>query len=268
MMYSLRSKTDRIFYGLKNSVAIVLLISAAFSTGALSAEEASEDDVVKQYVLIAEPFINIQTGPGRGYPVFYIVEQKGRLGLLKRKYNWFKVVTDDNKVGWVPLEAIQKTTNLDGSPVNFKEYSELDFIQRDYEFGFRAGDFEGANLLGISAAWQFTENLATEIVIGQALGDFSEVRQITANVTNTPFPDWTYSPYFGVGGGIIKVYPNAALVQEVDRKDEVVFSTIGLKSYITERFLFRVEYRNYVVLTTQETNENIEEWTMGFSVFF
>ncbi len=268
MMYSLRSIADRIFYGLNKSVAVFVLIAAVLSAGQLAAEEENDADVIKQYVLVAEPFINIHTGPGRGYPAFYIVEQRGKLGLLKRKYNWFKVITDENKVGWVPLEAIQKTTNLDGSPVNFKEYSELDYIKRDYEFGFRAGDFEGANLLGISGAWQFTENLATEITIGQALGSFSEIRQITANLTNTPFPDWTYSPYFGVGGGFIKVYPNAALVQEVDRKDEVVFSTIGLKSYITDRFLFRIEYRNYVVLTTQETNENIEEWTMGFSVFF
>jgi uncharacterized protein YgiM (DUF1202 family) len=234
----------------------------------LNRENKSDNEAVKQFVIVAEPFINLYTGPGRGYPIFYIVEQGGRLGLIKRKYNWFKVITEEGKVGWIPLNAIQLTTNLDGSPVNFKEYSELDFIKRDYEFGFRAGDFEGANLLSVSGAWQFTENLATEITLGQALGDFSEVRQVTASVTNTPFPDWRFSPYFGIGGGFIQVFPNAALVQEVDRKDEVVFSTLGLKSYITERFLFRLEYRSYVVLTTQETNEKIEEWTMGFSVFF
>jgi uncharacterized protein YgiM (DUF1202 family) len=263
-----RSLIDRIFYGLTAQRCFASLFVGLVLLPSLAAEESKNPVQIQQYVVVAEPFINIFTGPGRGYPVFYIVEQKGRLGLIKRKYNWFKVVTDDGKVGWVPLSAMQLTTNLDGSPVNFKEYSELDFIKRHYEFGFRAGDFEGANVLSVSGAWQFTENLATELTIGQALGDFSEVRQVTANVTNTPFPDWRFSPYFGIGGGYIQVYPNAALVQEVDRKDEVVFSTLGLKSYITERFLFRLEYRNYVVLTTQETNEKIEEWTMGFSVFF
>lgn len=221
-----------------------------------------------QRVVIAEPFINLQTGPGRGFPVFYIVEQNQSLWILKRKYNWFNVTNGSGKIGWVPLEEILKTKNPDGSDVQFTSYTERDFVKRDWEVGFRAGDFGGANVLAISGAWQFTENLATELVVGQGLGDFSEVRQTTINVTNSPFPDWQFSPYFGIGGGVVKVIPSAALVQEVDRQDEVLFATTGLKTYITDRFLFRVEYRNYVILTTQETNEDIEEWTVGFSVFF
>jgi len=235
------------------------------------AELNSEQPVIPaeaQRVVVSEPFINLQTGPGRGFPVFYIVEQKQSLWILKRKYNWFNVTNESGKTGWVPLEEIIKTKNPDGSDVQFTSYTERDFVKRDWELGFRAGDFGGANVLALSGAWQFTENLAAELVVGQGLGDFSEVRQTTVNVTNTPFPEWQFSPYFGIGGGLVKVIPSAALVQEVDRQDEVLFATTGLKTYITDRFLFRVEYRNYVILTTQETNEDIEEWTVGFSVFF
>ncbi len=262
-----RSMRDRIFYQ-KKLLQGALVFASAVITAAFAEEPVLPPVENAQRVIIAEPFINLLTGPGRGYPVFHVVEQKESLWLLKRKNNWFKVVTQKGKEGWVPLSELQKALNPDGSPLQLQEITESDYAKRTWELGFRAGDFGGANLLGVSGAWQFTENLATELVLGQGLGDFSEVRQLTVNVTNTPFPDWAYSPYFGVGGGIAKVATNTALVQETDRKDEVVFVTAGLKTYITERFLFRVEYRSYVILTTQENNEEIEEWTAGFSVFF
>ncbi|WP_144391331.1 SH3 domain-containing protein [Pleionea sediminis] len=252
----------------------------AFSTSLYSAEGLTrEESLLKeqelktrlaeyQRVVVAEPFINIHTGAGRGYPIFHIVEQKESLWIVRRKYNWFHVISKEGKEGWITLDAILKTKNPDGTDVEFTTYNERDFAERDLEIGFRVGDFGGANVLGVSGAWQFTQNLAGEIVIGQGIGDFSEVRQTTVNVTNSPFPEWKYSPYFGIGGGVVKVIPSAAIVQEVDRSDETVFVTGGLKSYISDKFLFRFEYRNYAILTTQETNERIEEWTIGFSVFF
>ncbi|NVJ61711.1 MAG: hypothetical protein HWE27_15055 [Gammaproteobacteria bacterium] len=221
-----------------------------------------------QRVVVGEPFVNLQTGAGRGYPIYHIAEQDQSLWIIRRKVNWFFVTTHKGKVGWVELSDMIKMKNPDGTLVEFSSFSENDYLDRTWEIGFRTGDFEGANVLAGSFAWQLTQNLSAEFVYGQGIGDFSEVRQITGAITNTPWPEWTVAPYFGVGTGIVKVNPSAALVQEVDRQDEVVFVTTGIKTYITQRFLLRAEYRHYAVLTTQETNEEIEEWTLGFSVFF
>jgi len=221
-----------------------------------------------QSVVVKEPFVNIHTGPGVGYPVFHVVEAKETLWIIKRQYNWFYVATKKRKVGWVPLDIMLLTINHDGTPVKFATYNQRDFSERDFEVGVKVGDFGGANLIAVTGSWQFTPNLATEFVVGQGLGDFSEVRQTTIAVINSPWPEWKYSPYLGVGTGIVKVFPSAALVQEVDRKDETVFATAGLKTYISDRFVARVEYRSYAILTSQTTNEEIEEWTIGFNVFF
>lgn len=264
---------------LLNAIAVVLL---GFFSSFGAAEEApvTQEQATQtqrelmsrlaqlQRVVVAEPFVNIHTGAGRGFPVFHIVEQNQSLWVIKRKYNWFHVLTEKGKEGWINFDAMLLTKNPDGSPVEFVSYNERDFAERDMEFGFRTGDFGGANVIAVAGAWQFTQNLAAELVVGQGIGDFSEVRQTTVNVTNSPFPEWRYSPYFGIGGGVVKVNPSAALVQEVDRSDETAFVLGGVKSYISDKFLFRVEYRNYMILTTQETNERIEEWTIGFSVFF
>ncbi|MEE4245992.1 MAG: outer membrane beta-barrel protein [Kangiellaceae bacterium] len=250
-----------------------ILLTLAIIANASDAADTESTDVnaynsAENKLLVTAPFINIQTGPGGGYPVFYIAEKNEKIAILKRKFNWFKIANSTGKIGWITLESIKQTKNLDGSPVSFQEYTEQDFIDRNWELGFRSGDFGGGNLVGINAGWHFTENLAVELNLGETLGDFSKIQQVSVSVTNSPFVDWPVSPYFGIGGGIINVEPNAALVQEVDRQDEVVFGVFGIKSYITERFIFRAEYRSYVILTTQETNEDIEEWSIGFSVFF
>ncbi len=264
---------------LVGTVILFSLFASSIKANELEELEQPEQDTIEepeqeyvleelQQVIIAEPFINIHTGPGTGFPVYYIVERKAPLYIAQRRYDWFKVVTNNHKVGWVPLDELNKALNPDGSKVSFETLKQDDFFERTWEVGFKIGDFESAKLLGLTGSWLFTENLAVEATYGEALGDFSKITQFNVAVINHPFTDWDYSPFFGVGAGKIKVQPNSVIVQEVDRTDETVFVTTGLKAYLSQRFVMRIDYRHYVILTTQETNEDIEEWSIGFSVFF
>ena len=45
-------------------------------------------------ILIADPFIELHTGPGRGYPVFHVVERGREVTIVKRRTDWFQVRTD------------------------------------------------------------------------------------------------------------------------------------------------------------------------------
>ena len=58
------------------------------------------------------------------------------------------------------------------------------------------------------------------------------------------------------------------LVKSDIRSDRGVHAGIGLRVYLTREFLLRTEYRNYVVLTTDNNNDEFEEWRTGFSVLF
>jgi len=42
----------------------------------------------------------------------------------------------------------------------------------------------------------------------------------------------------------------------------------GLRIYATRRFILRAEYKSYVVFTSRDDNEEVEEWKVGFAFFF
>ena len=51
-------------------------------------------------VAVAEPYVELHTGPGRGYPVFYIAERGETVELLKQRTDWIKLRTARGVEGW------------------------------------------------------------------------------------------------------------------------------------------------------------------------
>ena len=76
------------------------------------------------------------------------------------------------------------------------------------------------------------------------------------------------SPFFKLGAGVIHTEPKSTLVQAEDRTDEIGHAGFGIRTYVSRRFIFRTEYNNYVVFTSRDDNEEVEEWKVGFSFFF
>ena len=89
----------------------------------------------------------------------------------------------------------------------------------------------------------------------------------TASIVMSPFPEWRVSPFFQIGTGMINVSPQTTIVQSDDRTDEIVHVGAGADIYISKRFIFRAEYKRHTVLTSRDDNEEIDEWTAGFSFF-
>ena len=55
------------------------------------AVETVKKDEVGYRVKIAEPFIEIHTGPAAGYPIFYVIDRGTEVRIVRRKTNWFKL---------------------------------------------------------------------------------------------------------------------------------------------------------------------------------
>ena len=64
------------------------------------AVQAKEDIVV----IVVEPYVEMHTGPGRGYPVFYVAEQGSSIKIIKRRTHWFLVETDQGTRSRVGLD--------------------------------------------------------------------------------------------------------------------------------------------------------------------
>ena len=219
-------------------------------------------------VTIADPFIELHTGPGSGYPIFFVAERGEEIELVKRRTEWFKVRIPRGEEGWVHFEQLTTTLNPDGQPFDLRALGFSDYAARRWEVGALYGDFGGANIIGAYGARSFTPNLSGELWVSQALGRFSDSTMVTLNIVHLMYPDWRASPYFTLGGGVIKTEPKATLVATTDRTDSVAHAGVGVRTYLTRRFVFRAEYKTHVVFTSRDDNEEVREWKAGFSFFF
>jgi hypothetical protein len=218
-------------------------------------------------VVVSDPYIDMHTGPGRGFPIFYVAAQGDRITILKEQTEWYKIRTHRGKEGWVHVSQMLSTLDLDGGPIAFPTYGLSEYGKRRWVFGFGAGDFGGARILSVSGSFALTPNISTELVASQLLGDFSDGYIGTASIIMSPFPEWRISPFMEIGTGMIHVEPQTTIVQALDRDDEIAHAGIGADVYLSKRFIFRMEYKRHTVLTSRNENEEIDEWTAGFSVF-
>ncbi len=67
---------------------------------------AARADVHYFSVRIAEPYIELHTGPGRGFPVFHVVDRGELVEVIKRRTDWFKLRTAKGKEGWAKRSAM------------------------------------------------------------------------------------------------------------------------------------------------------------------
>jgi hypothetical protein len=219
-------------------------------------------------VQVADPFIEMHTGPGRGYPVFYVAAEGDEVVLLKRRTNWFKIRGPRDKEGWVYIDQMRRTLDLAGGPIDFGEVGLDQFSRRRWETGMTGGDFDGARTLSGYLGYALTPNITLQLEATQILGDFSDGVMGTANILIYPFPSWRVSPFFTIGTGIIRTSPQTTVVQAEDREDEIVHVGTGANLYLSDRFILRVEYKRHTVLTSRDDNQEIDQWKAGFSVFF
>ena len=218
-------------------------------------------------VVVSDPYVDLHTGPGRGYPIFYVAAQGDRITILEAQTDWYKVRTPRGKEGWVNVEQMTSTLDLDGQPVEFPTYGINHFSQRRWTFGFGAGDFDGARILSADLSFAFTPNISADLVASQVLGDYSDGYMGTVSIVMTPWPEWRISPFFEIGTGMIQINPQTTIVQSHDETDEIAHAGVGADVYLSKRFIFRAQYKRHTVFTSRNENEEIDEWTAGFSFF-
>ncbi|MCP4390144.1 MAG: SH3 domain-containing protein [Gammaproteobacteria bacterium] len=229
----------------------------------------SDPDVYR--VTIADPFIELHTGPGQGYPIFYVIDRGIEVRVLRRKTDWFKIVTDDGKSGWASRVQMRQTLLPSGEQFKIVELDLEDFTQRSWVLGVTGGEFESAPVFTLFTAYSFNDNLAVELHFGQSVGRKSSARFLKANTVMQPLPDLKYSPYMTLGLGRIEVSPSSTLIATRDDRNDFAQFGLGLQRYISRSFLFRLEFNEYIIFSANSTrndNEEVNEWKFGFAVFF
>jgi len=219
-------------------------------------------------VSVADPYLEMHTGPGRGYPKFHVVDRGEVVEIIKRRTDWFLVRDQGGARGWVDRAQMELTLQPDGQNIEFADAGQPDFTNARWEGGVLAGDFGGANIVSVYTGYSLNPNVAIEVWGSQILGNFSNGWMGSVNVVHETWPEWRISPFFTLGAGVIRTEPKSTIVQSEDRTDQVAHAGAGLRIYATRRFMLRAEYKSYVVFTSRDDNEEVEEWKVGFAFFF
>jgi len=217
---------------------------------------------------VADPYLEMRTGPGRGYPIFHVIDRGEDVDIIKRRTDWFLVRASNGKEGWVNRAQMERTLQPDGDQVSFQPATIQDFTNARWETGLLAGDFGGANIISAYGSYSLNPHVSTELWLSQILGTFSNGYMASVNVVHETWPEWRFSPYFTLGTGVIHTMPKSTIVQGPDRTDPIGHVGGGFRIYVTRRFLLRAEYKSYVVFTSRDENEEVEEWKAGFAFFF
>ena len=229
---------------------------------------ARADDQPRR-ILIADPYIELHSGPGRGYPIFHVIERGQEATLVKRRTDWFQVRSDRGVEGWVPRDQMIATLEQTGEPLDLEEPARENYMSRRWQGGVMAGDFGGASLISVFGGYAFSDNLSIELTLNHILGEFTNGYSATLGLMHVFAPEWRLSPYFTLGTGVIYSDPKSTLVGSIDRTDQIGYVGGGLQFYLTRRFMLRSEFRSNVIFTSRDDNEEVDEWKyLGFAFFF
>src|SRR5690606_28530461 len=86
-------------------------------------------------VIIDDAFINVYSGPGRGYPIFHVVEREEVITLLYSRTDWIKIKTKRDLVGWIKRDDMKLTLSPDGSKPDFPDANQADYLVDRFELG-------------------------------------------------------------------------------------------------------------------------------------
>lgn len=251
---------------------IFLILHIVYSVSS-SAAESSVEPVTEsnQQVRVADPFVDVHTGPGGGYPVFHVIERGEIIEIIQRRTSWFNIEYKNNIKGWISIEQMIETLSIEGDKTELSNITHEDFIKRHWEVGVMGGSFGDATALTAYAAYLFNKGFTAEFSLSQAIGNDSSSFLYNIGLVMQPFPEWRISPYLHLGTGVINVNPDLSLIQDKDLSNQFSNIGIGARMYLTKQVVFRIEYSEYILFTARidnDTNEDIKEWKAGFAVFF
>ncbi|HEU4459176.1 MAG TPA: SH3 domain-containing protein [Methylibium sp.] len=223
---------------------------------------------IYQRVQIADPYIEMRTGAGRGYPVFHVAARGETVELVLRHTDWYKVRTARGIEGWVTRSQLETTLTEAGEKKTFRDVLVDDYLKRRVEMGAAWGQFKRDPMLKLFVSYRMSETLALEATLGQVQGVFSGTDFWHVNLVAEPWSDQRWSPVFGIGFGKFKNIPNTTLVGAIPTDANLANATLGLRYHVNDRFVVRGDYTLYTAYVEDARSTEYRAWTLGFSFFF
>ena len=85
-----------------SSLWLALLVAFCFQflpTGQVQAADELRE------VAVADPYLEMHTGPGRGYPIFHVVDRGENVSIVMQRTDWYFIRAENGTEGWVEHSA-------------------------------------------------------------------------------------------------------------------------------------------------------------------
>jgi len=217
---------------------------------------------------VADPYLELRTGPGRGYPIHHVAARKEWVEIELRHTDWFKVRTENGKEGWVHRRQLETTLTEAGGQKTFRDIALDDYLARRVELGAAWGRFRSEPMLKFWTGYRFSDTLSGELALGQVQGLFSGTNLWHLNLQTEPWSDRRLSPFFAVGVGKFKNLPNQSLVGALPVDAKLAHASLGVRYHISERFMLRADYSLYTAFVADTRTSEFRAFTAGLSFFF
>ena len=217
---------------------------------------------------VADAFLEMHTGPGRGYPVFHVVERRQWITVEMRRTDWYRVRAEGGQVGWVPRKQLESTLTASGAGKTFRDLVIDDYLVRRVEFGGAWGRFKAEPMLKLWTQFRMADTVGAELSVGQVQGVFSGTDFWALSLTSEPWSDRRLSPFFSVGLGQFRNIPNSSLVSAAPTDAKLAHATVGLRWYLGERFVARIDGSLYTAFVADNRSIEYRAFTAGLAFFF
>lgn len=262
---------------MKAPASTIAAIAAALLLGCVSLAHADEGapaaamppSSAAERLQVAEPYIELHTGPGRGYPVQYVLERGQWLVVELRHTDWFRVRAEGGAaVGWVRRPQLEATLTQAGGARTFRDIALDDYLGRRVEFSGGWGHFQGDPMLRLALQYRLGDALGVELVVGQVQGRFSGTDFWHVDLVSEPWSDRRLSPYFAIGLGRFDNLPNASLVDAVRVNARLAVATLGLRWHLGQRYTARLDWSLHTALVSDQRSTEYRSLTAGIGFFF
>jgi hypothetical protein len=245
--------------------ALIALWISLFALGTAHAQ-------VTERVKVADPYLEMRTGPGRGFPVTHVAERHEFVIIELRATDWYKVRTvsdtGNDKTGWVHRRQLEATLTEAGVAKTFRDTALDDYLTRRVQLGASFGRFRSEPMQKLWASYRLSDALSLEGTLGQVQGVFSGTDLWHGNLIAEPWSDQRWSPFLGIGVGRFRNFPNQTLVGASDTDANLANATFGVRFYLTERFVLRADYTLYTAFVSDQRAQEFRAVTAGISFFF
>ncbi|WP_245876372.1 SH3 domain-containing protein [Caldimonas caldifontis] len=243
-------------------------LSLAAAVPAMAQVSAVAADDGYERVQVADPYIEFRTGPGRGYPIFHVVDRHEWIAITLRQTDWYQVRAENGKEGWVHRRQLERTLTAAGSERTFRDIVLDDYLSRRLLAGGSWGRFDGEPMLKLTAAYRLSTSLSLEGHVGQVQGTFSGTSFWHLGLAAEPWSDRRLSPFFSVGVGRFSNVPNSSLVSAIRTDANLGQATLGLRWHLSERFMLTADYSLYTAFVADERSIEYRAFTAGLAFFF